>query len=259
MADLTLKAVEDIRVGDKLMGIDGKPRTVLHLYSGQDKLFKVKQARGIDYVVSSNHILSLRENWKEHRKTVTTGTEMWMYHGKIRERPVSNRIYTASSHSYELTNIPLPEYLNKSAKWKRQHKGWKLAGVELKEHKVLIDPYFVGLWLGDGTCGAPSITTSDQPVIEYLKWFALRSNLKYYKVKGDPYGHTLSKMPGGRTNPLIRALDSYGILHDKRIPHAYLNNSRRIRLALLAGLAFNSNLRRAYSLCGGFNLFSGRL
>lgn len=228
MHDMTLKCVEDIRVGDKLMGVDGTPRIVLKLYSGLDDLYKIKQARGIDYVVSSNHILSLRENWKEVRKSVTLPrAEGEPYKQK--------RVYIGHTNSHELVNISLQDYLQKSGKWKRRHKGWKAPCVELKYRKVDIEPYFVGLWLGDGTTGDTAVTNSDHEVIDYLKWFALRNDLKYSKAKSDPYGHTLTKT-SGKTNPLRGRLRKYGILEDKHIPHEYLNNSREIRLGVLAGL-----------------------
>ena len=228
MADLTLKVVEDVIVGDKLMGIDGKPRVVLKLYQGQDKLYKIKQARGIDYIVSSNHILSLRENWKEIRDCVRIDPAL----GKGRQK----RRYVRNDHTYEVTNIPLPEYMEKSLKWKRRHKGWKLAGVELAYRKVSIEPYFVGMWLGDGTRANTNITNSDREVIDYLKWFAVRNYLIYHKIKHDKYGHSLVRTTESRKNPLREALRDYRIFEDKRIPKEYLNNSRQVRLELLAGL-----------------------
>jgi PBSX family phage terminase large subunit len=226
MSDLTLKNVEDISVGDILMGIDGKPRKVLSLYRGQDNLYKIKQARGIDYIVSSNHILSLRENWKEIRRCEPSHT------GKSRQR----RIYVRNDHSYDIVNIPLHEYMDKSGKWKRRHKGWKLQGVELPEQEVNIEPYFVGLWLGDGTLRNTNVTNSDVEIIDYLKWFAVRNDLIYHKIKHDKYGHTLVRNSTTSKNPLREELISYGIFENKRIPKEYMNNSRQIRLELLAGL-----------------------
>jgi len=220
MADLTLKAVEDIAVDDVLMGIDGKPRRVLSLYRGQDDLYKIKQARGIDYIVSSNHILSLRECWKELR----------------RNEPKGKRVYIGHTNPYTVINISLQNYLQKGYRWRRRHKGWKLAGVELPERKVLVEPYFLGLWLGDGTRGNTNITNSDKEIIDYLKWFAVRNNLTYGKIKDDKYGHTLVRTTRREANPLRKALRDYGIFEDKRIPKEYLNNSRQVRLELLAGL-----------------------
>lgn len=57
--DGTKKMVQDIIVGDKLMGIDGQPRTVQSLIRGNDRLFKVNQSNGMSYVVNEGHILAL--------------------------------------------------------------------------------------------------------------------------------------------------------------------------------------------------------
>ena len=40
MADGSTKFVQDICIGDKLMGPDGKPRTVLATTIGEDELFE---------------------------------------------------------------------------------------------------------------------------------------------------------------------------------------------------------------------------
>jgi len=234
MYDCTLKNVEDIKIGDKLMGIDGSPRTILKLYSGQDQLYKIKQARGVDYIVSSNHILSLRENWKEIRKTITLSYKT--ADSKYKQK----RSYVRNEHTDEIINIPLQDYISKSGKWKRRHKGWKVAGIELPEREIKVDPYFLGLWLGDGTSVNTNITTADNEIINYLKEFAISNNLIYKKIKNDKYGHAVngnSKISGiKKCNPLRTAMGSYGLLGNKHIPEDYLNNSKEVRFALLAGL-----------------------
>jgi len=50
MYDGTIKMVQDIKEGEKLMGDDSKPRTVLATSKGLDKLYRVKQNSGDDYV-----------------------------------------------------------------------------------------------------------------------------------------------------------------------------------------------------------------
>lgn len=61
MYDGTIKYVQDIVVGDKLMGDDIKPRHVLSVTSGNDKLYKIYDIRtGENYVVNKSHILSLK-------------------------------------------------------------------------------------------------------------------------------------------------------------------------------------------------------
>jgi hypothetical protein len=62
MHDGNIKLVEDIVEGDLLMGDDSKPRTVLSLARGIDKMYKVTPIRGDPYVVNQEHILCLKTN-----------------------------------------------------------------------------------------------------------------------------------------------------------------------------------------------------
>lgn len=64
MWDMSVKNIEDVVVGDLLMGDDSKPRTVISLHKGHGKLYKVKQASGDDYIVNEDHILVLYDSIK---------------------------------------------------------------------------------------------------------------------------------------------------------------------------------------------------
>ncbi len=65
MFDGTLKNVEDIKVGDKLMGDDSTPRNVLSITSGKEQMYWVRQNKAIDYRVNESHILSLKRSRNE--------------------------------------------------------------------------------------------------------------------------------------------------------------------------------------------------
>lgn len=54
------KAVEDIKVGDQVIGDDGTPRTVTNLVSGYDEMFEIIQTNADNYTVNKHHILSLQ-------------------------------------------------------------------------------------------------------------------------------------------------------------------------------------------------------
>ena len=60
MFDGTIKPVEDVLVGDLLMGPDSNPRRVLSLARGREKMYRVTPTKGDAYVVNESHILSLR-------------------------------------------------------------------------------------------------------------------------------------------------------------------------------------------------------
>jgi len=57
-----LKNVEDVVVGDQLMGDDSTPRTVLSLARGREEIYWVRQNKGVDYRVNKSHILSLKND-----------------------------------------------------------------------------------------------------------------------------------------------------------------------------------------------------
>ena len=60
MYDGSIKPVQDIVVGDKIMGDDSTPRKVLTLARGREKMYKIHdETTGIHYNVNESHILSL--------------------------------------------------------------------------------------------------------------------------------------------------------------------------------------------------------
>lgn len=61
MADLTIKKIKDIKVGDKVMGDDGTPRNVLETVSGRSMMYKVHQQRWENYIINDAHVLCLKD------------------------------------------------------------------------------------------------------------------------------------------------------------------------------------------------------
>jgi len=213
MFDGTLKNVEDIEVGDQLMGDDSTPRNVLSLARGREKMYWVRQNKGIDYRVNESHILSLKRSRNEGKHK----------HGDI-------------------CNISVKEYNKKSKKFHSNYKGYKVS-VEFQEQHLEIDPYFLGVWLGDGTCSNVSIATQDKEIVSYLNDYAKRLQLQVTKSHNNkekcPMYSITSCQRGGYykdDNSLQTRLRRLNVLENKHIPHQYLQNSRQNRLQLLAGL-----------------------
>ncbi len=211
-----LKAVEDIRVGDLLMGDDSTPRRVLSLARGREAMYWVRQNKGMDYRVNASHILSLKRSRNE---------------GKHR--------------TGDVLNLPLTDYLNASGKFRSNYKGYKVA-VEFAEQSLPICPYFLGLWLGDGVSAAVDIATTDTEVIGYLRDYAARLNLHLTEKQAkDKHGkdkcplYSISSQQRGNhqnTFSLQKVLRELDLLNNKHIPSVFLCNSRNNRLQLLAGL-----------------------
>jgi hypothetical protein len=61
MYDGTIKKVQDIIVGDLLLGIDGTARTVLSTSTGQEALYRIVPVKGNAFICNESHILSTKE------------------------------------------------------------------------------------------------------------------------------------------------------------------------------------------------------
>lgn len=89
MSDGSLKKVEDIEVGDAVLGINSKPNKVVKLHTGYEPMFKIKQSRSIDYTVNYSHILYLmvlKDKVFENRfvDRVVRGEEKKIYTVRVR-------------------------------------------------------------------------------------------------------------------------------------------------------------------------------
>jgi len=70
MFDGSIKNVEDVVIGDKVMGDDNTPRTVLSLARGEEEMYRVSYPFGEYYDVNASHKLVLvASNSKGRRKT----------------------------------------------------------------------------------------------------------------------------------------------------------------------------------------------
>src|SRR5690625_2680933 len=59
MHDGSIMPVEQVSVGDMVMGPDSKPRTVIKLHRGEQEMFRIIPVKGDSFVVNRDHILSL--------------------------------------------------------------------------------------------------------------------------------------------------------------------------------------------------------
>ena len=71
MSNGDLKSVEDVKVGEKIMGPDQTPRTVHTLYSGSDCMYEILPVIGDSFVVNKSHVLSLVDNHSKGKINIT--------------------------------------------------------------------------------------------------------------------------------------------------------------------------------------------
>jgi hypothetical protein len=208
MRDGSWKKVEDVKVGDNLMGPDSKPREVLKLARGNEQMYKITPNKGKSFTVNGNHILHL--HYSSNQKNLP-----------------------------EDINMSVNDYLSVSKCLKEKLKLVKSPQINFnKDHNLEMDPYILGVWLGDGTSSKPEITSADKEIIDYLVSYASKNNLD---VKISKNGNSKAKKISfsakpGYKNSFTEKLKKLGVWNNKSIPKKYLTASIDARLQLLAGI-----------------------
>ena len=108
-------------------------------------------------------------------------------------------------------------------------------------HDLPIDPYVLGIWLGDGTTTKAEITTADAQVVDEIR----AAGYEIHKTSAT-YGWRIGRHPEDRTRDAQGRYESgdcfqvalrlLSVLGDKHIPASYLTAGYEQRLALLQGL-----------------------
>lgn len=216
MFDGSFKGVENIKVGDKLMGPDGHPRNVLKLFTGRDEIFKVIPNKSKPFTVTKNHILSLKLTSKSKRY----------------------------KHLNDIQNITVDDYLKSSKNFKHLYKLYKTDTIDSWVDKnIPIPSYILGLLLGDGCLkyGSVSIASMDKEIIEEIYSYAKKERCKIVagKKKGVPVTYYFRNNKGQQNSIMekIRFLELNDCgSENKFIPEQYKYSSINTRLELLAGL-----------------------
>ncbi len=224
MADGTSKPVELINGGDRVMGGDGKPRTVLAPRWGEDAMYELSiRNRGTLKVNGEHKLILFNPNWSgNHERTMTV-------------------------NEY----LKLPPYAQSMSRM------CLCAGIESFERATeqIIDPYLMGIFIGDGATnsrqgGCPNITTADQEVVDAIYEYAgkigcsIRVDHKpgnaasTYVFARDPENYTVrNRSVVNNFTDQIRSigLDKIGS-GEKFIPDDYKYADISVRRELFAGL-----------------------
>ena len=225
-ADGTSVLVEDVRVGDKLMGPNGQPRNVLVLARGQEEMVRVLPVKGSPFVVNRSHVLSLVKTAQSNHPNASP-----------------------SLRGGTLTDVSIREWET----WSKTKKHlWKLYRVSVEhfhvsEASLPLDPYFLGVLLGDGSLTQPRVSVSkpDPEISAECKRQAQKFGLRFYTdTNGRCPEHkivsTHSTGCKGGSNEILNRLRALGlspISSDKRfVPSIYKTASWQARHELLAGL-----------------------
>lgn len=210
MFDGSVKLVQNVKSGDIIMGNDSTKRIASGITKGQEILYEIVPKKGKPFICNESHILSL----------------------VFMDLPFK---YKGIKYKLgDVINISVKEYLSLSY-YKKKTLGIYRNGWELKEQEHVLDPYFLGLWLGDGYSRDSSITNIDNEILDYIKEVCNKFSL-FLKRKSDGISYHLSCGKVGGFNPIKKELIRLNLIMNKHIPENYLYDSRKNRLQLLAGL-----------------------
>lgn len=206
----SIKKIKDIQIGEEIFGYDGKLTKVINKVNYSDQLqYKVTLKDGRFIECGGGHLWNIIDN-------------------KGKEKVLSlNDIYK----DYKLTRSdkqPSYRYFIPYSK-----------PINYEENILIIEPYYLGLWLGDGNSHNTGITTLDGEILQYLvelkKSYNLEISINYNKNKSCPT-FILTKTRETKKNDLFEKLKELNLIKNKHIPEEYFYSSIYQRMELLRGL-----------------------
>lgn len=224
LANGKFKELKDIVDGDILVGQNGQPTTVIKAHEIQlpKKAYSIEFSNGEVIRAGGEHLWTIR-NQRGVRKTVDTDY-IFGYMSKYKQ----------------------PVYIDRVDK--------PLAGI----HKELpLDPYFLGLWLGDGGSWQNVFTTEDKEVLDYVNNWATSRGGYIEQTKYQNSGKALTyRIKDTDLTDICIELGIRKTRHEntgvKHIPEMYFEASYEQRLELLRGLMDTDGCHHS----GGFCIFT---
>lgn len=217
MSDGQIVAIDNLSVGDLVMGPDSKPRRVLDVFEEEANLCKVIPVKGDPWICAETTTLT-----------------------------VSDRLGNKRDVSVEYLLNCWSKASSRSCRLFRQ-------GIVLPTAVQPFDPYLLGVWIGDGDRGGSRITTADPEIAAYLHKEAERLGMHCQSTVKEKDQHrpfpprtiSLAVDGHGKGQPrdcrnalrtFIRSQCVRGEDKSKYIPLMYLLADKEQRLALLAGI-----------------------
>jgi phosphate starvation-inducible protein PhoH and related proteins len=210
------RPIGSLQVGDLVIGSDGRPTPVLGVYpQGRREVFRVRAQDGASTLCCGEHLWAV---------TTRADRRRGRSHRVVETRDMIGRLRAAHAHRFELPLVTRP--------------------VEFPAKDVPMDPYALGLLLGDGcltTSTTPSFTTADPELAAALELaldgIELRRKSEVDYVLRHPAGTRGGVIVSNPVTVVLRELDLAGARSTtKFVPDRYLYNSSDVRLAVLQGL-----------------------
>jgi len=224
------KTVGEIKIGDKLIGIDGKETTVLEIYpQGLKDVYEVELMDGRKIRCGKDHLWYVKNFTKKDKKKAQPV--------RLSEMMEKGLYWDINGGNNKMYKYKIP----------------KQAPVDYPEKELPIHPYILGLLIGDGTLTTRNIkiATKDKFIIEeierLLPEYSLTkdtTNCNYLFTSKNRFNATeedLKKYKNSQygLNKLKREIKFLGLnvkCFSKFIPEIYKMGSIEQRFALLQGL-----------------------
>ena len=262
MYDGSIKMVQDIRVGDSVMGDDNTPRLVQELFRGEDQMVEIIPSKEQPFVVNINHILSLKftnlitisrradgnyKNAPAYRVAwfVLDGTnEPKRYSRTLKTLDAANELKELLLNNSEvirkgdIIDIKVSDLLKWNPWWIKKSNVclYKSAGLSFAKKNLEIDPYLFGYWLGDGHSNQPMFTTEDSEIVDEFIAKLPNFNIRKAEDKGKASSYRITDPIHPGINRFMDSLRYYDVAGDKHVPEEYITGSHDQRLELLAGI-----------------------
>ena len=220
------KRMGDIKVGDYVIGADGKKHIVSGVFpQGMRPIYKVSFSNGTSCECDIEHLWNVNSLYQRSGKKYVPGVSK----GRDDKKYIPD-------HSFK--TLTLREILNKGL-IKRGRYNFKVPvakPVEFDSIETQFDSYLVGYYIGDGCFSRANISvgTQDKNEVESVLSTILGEDLHiFYREDRDIYSFDIV----GKSKSLIKEVFNPDIhSNDKFIPSEYLFNSIENRVALLQGL-----------------------
>ena len=266
MWDGTFKRAGDIKIDDILIDDLGNSTSVRSTCEGYKNMYDVipDKKNFMKHRVTDNHILTLKIRG---HKVIRPSNRIDRNYTHIveylnRDKLVfENKYFNSLEEATEFVNsfddhdnhdntidITIEKYLTLSQRTKDKLVLFKTEGINWTKKHVEMDPYLLGMWLGDGLSDGTGFALNyktDFETLAYWEKWAQENGADI--VKGKRYSYSVFSKKNkeayneGLCNrveeaPLKKYLRKYNLLKNKHIPNEYLTNDRETRLQVLAGL-----------------------
>lgn len=172
-------------------------------------------------------------NFSDKTHIIADEDHMWIAYNKSSRQHLRHDKWQAKKHVVTTSEmLDSVKIYNNESNWSIQN----CKPVKYKKKELLIPPYILGLWLGDGDSARPNLTSVDQQLIDEWSEYGESIGLKVSRIGDISYNLVMKSRNKGGRNEFRRNLDRYSLTNNKHIPPCYLQSSVDDRVSLLQGL-----------------------